>query len=412
MTANLIEEYAPPTRTSPVACAQGAERHSTGDSADSQSLLKLLPALPGKTRPVQLPTVTSASDIRELIQHLKKKPSGVIVAEEADRVKKRIFDPGKLAAYALWGIICAEGASIKLSRLGWELADVMETEAGIFRRLLAGIPEHHSTLEWIYKNNVEVATATDVRSFWQASQPDAIGRSDADTMRGAIISFFHLCQAAELGTIILGKRGHVTRLWIDRAELSDFLEGKKITHLSEKAGPAGTSRAQTNYHASERVLPEAGAATQGRSFPHVTVVSGAKTAVEAAVLRTLEFAGVESSFVERDWSGQGTARVGKDVRHDVRGRGACIFILGSPAFTRADAGPSPLREEVLMEIGAALFLFERQVLLLWDEERDIPDGFHGLTCRKFKSGELSWETGLQILEAIGSLTRGEERPGR
>ena len=65
-----------------------------------------------------LPILASASDVRELVQYLKKKPAGITVVEASDAIKKRLFDPRKVAAYEAWGIISKSGDRMKVNELG------------------------------------------------------------------------------------------------------------------------------------------------------------------------------------------------------------------------------------------------------------------------------------------------------
>src|SRR6476620_12471109 len=87
--------------------------------------LRLLPSTPAQENE-KLPILTTASDIRELIQYLKRRPAGLIATEELDRPKKRLFDDNKLAAYEFLGITIREGKLLKLSTLGWNFAQRME----------------------------------------------------------------------------------------------------------------------------------------------------------------------------------------------------------------------------------------------------------------------------------------------
>ena len=66
-----------------------------------------------------LPILATADDAREVVQFLKKKPEGITIIEASDAIRKRLFDPRKVAAYELWGIVSRNGDRMKLSQLGW-----------------------------------------------------------------------------------------------------------------------------------------------------------------------------------------------------------------------------------------------------------------------------------------------------
>ncbi len=110
-----------------------------------------------------------------------------------------------------------------LSPLGWELARRLEPVTEGFRQLLNRMPTYEAAVKWMYEGNFEIVTLTDLLAFWPSfNEIDEL--QDPEAMRGAAISFFSLCEAAELGTLTLGKRGHVTRLRVDHDQLRRFVE--------------------------------------------------------------------------------------------------------------------------------------------------------------------------------------------
>ena len=193
--------------------------------------------LPAKQTRSRLPVLTSASDIRELVQYLKRKPEGVIAAEELDRSRKRLFEERRLNAYHHLGLIREAEGLVMLSPMGWELANRLEPEIQGFRQMLKRMPVYAAALNWMHEKNLEVVTATDLQTFWR-SIGDDLELHEPETIRGATLSFFNLCEAAALGTMTLGKRGHVTRLQVDHEELRRFVE------TGNTGQPSGTQQTQ------------------------------------------------------------------------------------------------------------------------------------------------------------------------
>ena len=193
---------------------------SLGDQTQPNGFLKLLTLADNEKHGATLPSLTSANDIRDFVRYLKRKSTGVVAAEELDRSRRRLFEERKLQAYRSLGITEEDDGLLMLSPLGWELARRLEPETEGFRQLLSHIPAYLAALKWMYERNLEVVTSTDLLVFWRSS--DEIEQYDSEVMRGAAISFFSLCEAAELGTLTLGKRGHMTRLRVDHEELTRF----------------------------------------------------------------------------------------------------------------------------------------------------------------------------------------------
>ncbi len=70
------------------------------------------------------------------------------------------------------------------------------------------------------EQEMDVFSNSEVAEYWKENYPD--GLDDDRTSGGSVVCFFHMCQAAELGTMTIGKRGHPARLRILRDELSAY----------------------------------------------------------------------------------------------------------------------------------------------------------------------------------------------
>src|SRR5689334_7210678 len=190
-------------------------------------MLKLL-TFPDKQMPrARLPVSTSAADIRDFVQYLRRKSAGVVAAEELDRARRRLFDERRLQTYRSLGITEEDDGLLTLTPLGWELARRLEPEIEGFRGLLKRVPPYLAAVKWMHERKLEVVTSTDLLAFWSTVY-DLDEKHDPEAMRGAVTSFFSLCEAAELGTLTLGKRGHTTRLRVDHDELTRFVESDML----------------------------------------------------------------------------------------------------------------------------------------------------------------------------------------
>ena len=172
---------------------------------------------------LQLPNLATANDVREVVQFLKQRPNGVNVCDIVQPIKKRVFYPAKIEAYLSWGLVTKKGERLKLTTLGWEFAKSLEPEARAYRRLLKSTVLYEAALRWISDQEMDLVNKDELLEFWESAF-SKVGRdaSHGDPEKG-VVSFFHLCQAAELGTFTIGKRGQPARLRIWSAALSEFL---------------------------------------------------------------------------------------------------------------------------------------------------------------------------------------------
>ncbi|MGH9902566.1 MAG: hypothetical protein ACRD68_12230, partial [Pyrinomonadaceae bacterium] len=242
---DLLEERGGERPASPLADTRERDRYTA---------LRLLSQPRGGVRAKALPILATAGDVREVVQFLKKRPTGITVVEAMDTVKKRAFEPRKVTAYEFWGIVSREGDRLKLSPLGWEFARRQEPEARIYRSVLDSTEAYRSVLEWIHRQNLELVTHSDVAAYWQENHAEALDRNNEKTIEGNVVCFFHLCQAAELGTVTIGKRGQPARLRVERDELLSYIEGRTLPH--PEGGETGDAGGEQEEFAPAPADPE------------------------------------------------------------------------------------------------------------------------------------------------------------
>jgi hypothetical protein len=359
----------------------------------SGSLLRLLPSSP-EQESERLPILTTAADIRELVQYLKRRPAGVIAAEELDRPKKRLFEDRKLEAYEFLGITTREAQTLRLTPLGWKFARRMEADTDVFRYLLDRHRPYTAALNWISQQNMDMITSTELCNFWHGAHSEAFGYNDQETIRGAVLSFFSISQAAGLGTLTLGKRGHITRFVFDRDELARFLAEKSAStlHCDDTTG----SEAR-NIFIGPVAPNDFPVALTNESQESTVLIQCKNPKVVELIQRTLEIINVRSRLVDVVWNRNGSTASALDSSREVC---ALIAVLGEESFIKDQVGNSVIKDSVLMELGAAHVLYDRRVVLMADSNSAGCEGIEDLIRYEFDDGRLDWEVGLQLITLV------------
>jgi hypothetical protein len=358
----------------------------------SGAILRLLPSA-SEQESERLPILTTAADIRELVQYLKRRPAGVIPAEELDRPKKRLFEDRKLEAYEFLGITTREGQTLRLTPLGWKFARRMEADTDVFRYLLDRHRPYAATLNWIAQQNMDMITSTELCNFWHGAHSEAFGFNDQETIRGAVLSFFSICQAAGLGTLTLGKRGHTTRFVVDRDELAKFLAEKfaSTLHCDDTTGSE-----MRNIFIGP-VPNDFPVAPTNESQEFTALIQCKNPRVVELIQRTLEIINVRSQPVDVVWNRNASTANPLDNSREFC---ALIAVLGEESFTRNQTGTSVIRDGVLMELGAAYVLYDRRVVLMADNSSAACEGIEDLILYEFHDGRMDWEVGLQLIKLV------------
>jgi len=317
----------------------------------------------GRDEAESLPVLATAADVREVIRFLKHHPEGITTVQAADAFRKRIFDARKVSAYEFWKIIARSGDRLKLTPLGWELAQCLNPEAKVYRTVLRNNAPYHGGLEWIQAQELELVTHLDIGEFWREHHSHVLQGDSEEQLEAYAASFFHICHEAEVGTLTVGRKGQPTRLHINPEELDSYLTGIEPAPTEEK----------TVAHRS--LL----------SSPRVFVSHTNAPALVKHITNGLELADLQYETIDRgEWAIEKTLEVVKRCEAGV------IVINGR------------VSDLLLIQLGAALVQFERRLLLVVQNGVMLPPGFNYIQRCEVED-ELTWDSGLELMKALKRL---------
>ena len=360
-----------------------------GQGEYQATALRLLTPLEEEAQAAALPVLATPVDLREAVQYLRRKPTGVSVVEALADAKRRVFDPRKVAAYEAWGLVARRGNRLFLTRRGREFARTLEPETRAYRALLESNPLYRAALEWVQRQGLDLVTYGDVAGYLEEEfgpLMDAAGQKGAEE---GVVCFFHLCQAAGLGTLTIGKRGQPARMRVEREGLEEYVAGRGAGRDATRARVASEGRDGGE---------EFGEAPSGTCL---FISYGGQPAHLVAQIQTVfGLAGIKSHASERA-PREGPAVLVADEAAEVMRRCDAALVLLSAEDCRPDAAGAPaVSQRALVEIGAASVLYERRVLLLLEGPAALPPGLSTLSHVTLGEGGLTWEVGIELLKAV------------
>lgn len=339
-----------------------------------------------------LPLSATANDVRAVVQYLKGRPEGVTLAEAVDSLKKQIFEPEKLAAYEALGVVRREVNRLKLDALGWELARCLEPEADAFRALLDRIEAFRRVLDWAHGRRLDYLISSDAFDFWRDHCPQALGLSTPQVVEANVNCFFQLCQAAGLGTHIVGKKGQPTRLRLNNEELAAYTNGARGDGRAVAAPvvPVPARRPEPQTPPAER---------PGR----VLVLCDEPDAATDQFAAMLDLMDVPYSLLERRPAGGGL--LPRDLLAAMRLCDSAVVLVGARHLASGSAG---LRPDIGLELNVALALYDERVIILCDEEASHAPALDGLDVCARRDGGLDLESGVRLMRAVKGFARGPQ----
>ncbi len=336
----------------------------------------------------QLPILATANDVRELVQFLKKRPFGVSISDISQPIKKRVFFPKKVAAYEYWRLVTRSGEHLKLSQLGWEFARSLEPEARIYRTLLSETPAYVEVLAWTLDQRIDVIAHTDVVSFWEEHCPEFLLHADGKTAFATAVCFFHLCQAAELGTMTIGKRGQPARFRILRDELSTYLEQRL-----QQDSIGNTSL--VNHDGVDRSISlrrkEQSLQTNSR---RILISQGNSEETSKRIIELVNLEGISCDVVVRATESHGL--ISRTTVEVMRRCDSCVILITHTDFETPETLITTLRSE----INAASVLYDGRVLLISPKSVRVPTSLTDVNWCEFDEAEITWESAVCLMKKL------------
>jgi hypothetical protein len=345
-----------------------------------------------------LPILTTADDAKGIAAYLRNKPTGATLSEAKAALGAPALDGRKISAFQFWQLIGREADRLKLTPRGWELARKNKPEEVVFREVLDSVPAYRSALEWPFHQNLESVTNVDVAAHWHEHHSEAVGTTNENTIKDQAVCFFRLCEGAELGQMVIGRRGQATRFNFVRDRLAKYIEaGPSEPPWVEP--PAELSQPDTSAPALPAPDPakpnESSRATEDL---RVFISHGKNTDLVEQVETMLGLADVPSEVAVKEETA--AIPVPEKVFSAMKRCSAAIIVVSVDEGRKGPSDKYVINENVLIEIGAAFVLYDKRVVLLWDRRLDVPSNLQGLYRCEYEGDDLNWGAGMKLMKAI------------
>lgn len=361
------------------------------DAENYPTALRLLTPAQDEPGVAALPVLATPGDLREAVHYLKRKPTGVSVVEALADARRRVFEPRKVAAYEAWGFVARRGERLLLTRRGREFARTLEPETRAYRGLLDSNPLYRAALAWIHRQRLDLVTYSDVAAYLKEELGPLLPADGAKETEEGVICFFHLCQAAEFGTLTIGKRGQPARMRVERECLDEYVAGRDATRGEPRP------RVEDEDDATDDEEGRGGSPADTRLF----ISYGGQPAHFVTQIQTVfELAGIRSHASARAPHGREAMLVADEAAEVMRRCDAALVLLAGEDCGPDESGVPAVSPAALVEIGAASVLYERRVLLLLEGPSPLPAGLARLPHVTLGEGGLTWEVGIELLKAV------------
>ena len=349
-----------------------------------------------------LPIRTTAEDIDAVCGYLITKPTGARLAEAKAVVDGKRLDGRKLTALKTWGLMEEDSGKLRITERGRRV--VRASGAGrseVMGQIIRDIEPYRAVVERVVHRGEITMTATEVAAHWHEHFRNEVSASDK-TLNDQAVCFFHVAQEADLGTLVVGRKGLQTRF--------DFDGDTARAFVGVSVGGEGEA-APEQLEAGAGDLPPLDSAQEGGSEPESTrtdnsrvfITHGANKKILNQVKELLTFGKFEPVVAMEH---ETPARpVPQKVMSDMRTCRAAVIHVGAETLLYDDAGNAvpQINGNVLIEIGAAMALYADKFVLLVEEGLELPSNLQGLYECRYAGDELNMAAIMKLLKAFNEF---------
>jgi hypothetical protein len=180
---------------------------------------------------VPLPIQADLADIEAVCGYLITKPAG---ASQAEVINEKSLGRRKLSALKFWGLIEDTGTKLRLSERGLLVAhDNGANRVTALREVVASITPYASVIARAVRNHEMIVLSGEVAAHWHQHFR---GSTQLDILNYQIVCFFRLAEAANLGRLVVGRKGQVTRFELAEDDARAFIDSANIATSQSTEG--------------------------------------------------------------------------------------------------------------------------------------------------------------------------------
>ena len=185
-----------------------------------------------------LPIRTTLADVQAVCQYLSTKPTGATLKEARTVVDRKRLDGRKLNALIFWGLIEEKDAKYRVTSQGREVSrDGGAKKASVLRNVIGSTEAYRAIIERVAHRDENSLSATEVAAHWHEHFADQVSDSDR-ILNDQAVCFFQLAMGADLGELVIGRRGAATRFEFSSETVQAFIVGKPVAEADATRQPS------------------------------------------------------------------------------------------------------------------------------------------------------------------------------
>ncbi len=352
---------------------------------------------------MSLPIRTTADDIDAVCNFLVTKPTGATIAESKAVVDPKRLDGRKLNALRYWGFIDGSDERLKITERGRQCVRGSGAHRSqTFKDVIREVKPYMTAVERTAMRREYSVSATDQAAHWYEHFREESSGSDK-ILNDQAICFFQIAQGADLGTLILGRKGMPTRFEYDPEAVQSFVDGVPpvvqgfdLEEETEASDDLSTEVEEGGIHAVPDSLPSP-------QSNRVFVTHGKNEKILEQVKELVAYGRFEPVVAEERETA--AKPVPQKIMDEMRTCVAAVIHVSIDKTLLDENGQEVpvINENVLIEIGAAMALYGTRFILLVREGTALPSNLQGLYECRYEGDELKMSAVMKLLKALSEF---------
>ena len=363
---------------------------------------------------MSLPLRATVEDIDVVCGYLLTKPTGATRSDMKAILASKHLDNRKISALKLWGLVEEGPDRLRITERGRHA--VRESGAHrseVLQDIIRETKPYARLIERVAHRQEQTLYATDVAGHWFDHFKGEVSATES-VLNAQTLCFLHIAQGADLGVLTVGRKGLQTRFDFDSDAVQSFVNGstestQDLTPLEVEGQVGDIDEVIDELDTGDVAQPDVAdigrndGQSDAETGDQVFISHGANLKILDQVKQIVQFGKFkpivamerESTAIPVPW------KVMADMRDCYA---AVIHVSAEREFYDAEGVPVPqINENVLIEIGAAMALYENRFVLLVEEGVSLPSNLQGLYECRYSGEELSMTAFMKLLEAFNDF---------
>jgi predicted nucleotide-binding protein len=352
-----------------------------------------------------LPIRTTVGDIEAVSFYLATKPTGATPVEAKAVLDARVLDGRKISALKFWGLIEDHEGKMRLTDKGRRFAkDKGARKSDVLREVIKQVAPYAAVVERAVHKGEYTVTATEVAAHWHQHFNGEVSDNDK-ILNDQAVCFFQIAEGADLGALVVGRKGQSTRFDLDSSSAQKFVESGDFGRVAGDGDQTDVMDARraldevSSVARAEITAPEKSKQTGNRVF----ITHGRNQKILNQVKEIVAYGKFEPVVAQEHETA--AKPVPEKVMDDMRSCQAAVIHVDSEGVLKDKDGKehTQINGNVLIEIGAAMALYGRQFILLVEDGIRLPSNLQGLYECRYQGNELSGEATMKLLKAFNEF---------